>query len=66
MPRDKVLATIVRLLDTTLIRVGSEEYARDNRSYGLTTLRKKHLKIDRRHACASSFAARAASSTTCR
>jgi DNA topoisomerase I len=45
MPRDKVLATVVRLLDTTLIRVGSEEYARDNRSYGLTTLRKKHLKM---------------------
>jgi DNA topoisomerase I len=45
MQRDKVLATVVRLLDTTLIRVGSEEYARDNRSYGLTTLRKKHLKV---------------------
>jgi DNA topoisomerase-1 len=45
MQRDKVLATVVRLLDTTLIRVGSEEYARENRSYGLTTLRKKHLKV---------------------
>ena len=45
MPRNKVLATVVRLLDTTLIRVGSEEYARKNRSYGLTTLRKRHLKI---------------------
>jgi len=45
MPRDKVLATVVRLLDTTLIRVGSEEYARENRSYGLTTLRKKHLSV---------------------
>jgi DNA topoisomerase-1 len=45
MPRDKVLATVVRLLDTTLIRVGSEEYARDNQSYGLTTLRKKHLSV---------------------
>jgi DNA topoisomerase I len=45
MPRDKVLATVVRLLDTTLIRVGSEEYARENRSYGLTTLRKRHLKV---------------------
>jgi len=45
MPRNKVLATVVRLLDTTLIRVGSEEYARENRSYGLTTLRKRHLKI---------------------
>jgi DNA topoisomerase I len=36
----------VQLLDTTLIRVGSAEYARDNQSYGLTTLRKKHLKIE--------------------
>ncbi|WP_370444292.1 DNA topoisomerase IB [Candidatus Burkholderia verschuerenii] len=45
MPRNKVLATVVRLLDTTLIRVGSEEYARENRSYGLTTLRKRHLKV---------------------
>ena len=44
MQRNKVLATVVRLLDTTLIRVGSEEYARENRSYGLTTLRKRHLK----------------------
>ncbi|WP_061171826.1 DNA topoisomerase IB [Caballeronia hypogeia] len=45
MPRNKVLATVVRLLDTTLIRVGSEEYARENRSYGLTTLRKRHLSV---------------------
>jgi DNA topoisomerase-1 len=46
MPCDKVVAVIVQLLDTTLIRVGSVEYARDNQSYGLTTLRKKHLKIE--------------------
>jgi DNA topoisomerase-1 len=46
MPRDKVVAAIVHLLDSTLIRVGSVEYARENRSYGLTTLRKKHLKIE--------------------
>lgn len=45
MPRNKVLATVVRLLDTTLVRIGSEEYARDNKSYGLTTLRKKHLSV---------------------
>ncbi len=45
MPLDKVVAAIVQLLDTTLIRVGSVEYARDNQSYGLTTLRKKHVKI---------------------
>jgi DNA topoisomerase-1 len=46
MPRDKVIAAIVQLLDATLIRVGSVEYARDNQSYGLTTLRKKHVKIE--------------------
>ncbi|MEM5425975.1 DNA topoisomerase IB [Paraburkholderia ferrariae] len=45
MPRNKVLATVVRLLDSTLIRVGSEEYARENRSYGLTTMRKRHLEV---------------------
>ncbi|PVY26583.1 DNA topoisomerase I-like protein [Paraburkholderia silvatlantica] len=45
IPRNKVLATVVRLLDTTLIRVGGEAYVRENRSYGLTTLRKRHLKI---------------------
>lgn len=45
LPREKVLATLVRLLDTTLIRVGNEDYARTNRSYGLTTLRNKHLEV---------------------
>lgn len=44
--RDKVLATAVRLLEITLIRVGNAEYARQNRSYGLTTLHKRHLEID--------------------
>ena len=43
--REKVLATVVRLLDTTLIRVGNVEYSRENRSYGLTTLRKRHLEV---------------------
>jgi DNA topoisomerase-1 len=47
LPRDKVLATIVTLLDKTLIRVGNEHYARENGSYGLTTLRSKHLKHER-------------------
>src|SRR4029079_94807 len=37
LPREKVLATVVRLLETTLIRVGNEEYARENHSFGLTT-----------------------------
>src|SRR5689334_20101435 len=43
LPRDKVLAAIVRLLETTLIRVGNEEYARANGSFGLTTLRNEHV-----------------------
>ncbi len=46
MPVAKVLATVVRLLETTLIRVGNEEYARGNRSYGLTTMHDKHVDID--------------------
>jgi DNA topoisomerase-1 len=45
LPRDKVLATVVRLLETTLMRVGNEEYARANRSFGLTTLRDRHVDI---------------------
>ncbi|MDN7907915.1 DNA topoisomerase IB [Burkholderia diffusa] len=45
MPRDKIVATIVRLLDTTLARIGNAEYARENASYGLTTLRKRHVTI---------------------
>jgi DNA topoisomerase-1 len=43
--RRKVLATIVHLLDTTLIRVGNEDYARENKSYGLTTLRNRHVDV---------------------
>jgi DNA topoisomerase-1 len=46
LPREKVLAAVVRLLETTLIRVGNESYARENRSYGLTTLRDRHADID--------------------
>jgi len=42
LPQEKVLATIVRLLDTTLIRVGNDEYSKQNRSFGLTTLLDKH------------------------
>lgn len=45
LPRKKVLATVVRLLESTLIRVGNEEYARHNNSYGLTTLRDNHVAI---------------------
>ncbi|HEY2748441.1 MAG TPA: DNA topoisomerase IB [Polyangia bacterium] len=46
LPREKILATVVRLLETTLIRVGNEEYARTNHSYGLTTLRDRHVDVD--------------------
>lgn len=45
MPREKVLATVVRLLEVTLIRVGNDEYARTNNSYGLTTMRNRHVKV---------------------
>jgi len=45
LPRQKVVATVVALLEKTLIRVGNEEYARANRSYGLTTLRDAHAKV---------------------
>lgn len=43
LPRERVVATVVRLLDTTGVRVGNAEYARDNGSYGLTTLRDRHV-----------------------
>jgi DNA topoisomerase I len=46
LPRDKVLATVVWLLERTLIRVGTRELARENKSYGLTTLRRRHVEID--------------------
>ena len=46
LSREKVLATVVRLLELTLIRVGNEEYARLNRSFGLTTLKRRHAKVD--------------------
>ena len=45
LPRTKVLAAIVQLLEKTLIRVGNEEYARNNKSFGLTTMRNRHAKI---------------------
>lgn len=48
LPREKVLAIVVRLLETTLIRVGNEEYARVNRSFGLTTMRDRHVAVSDR------------------
>ena len=47
MPREKILAAVLRLLETTLIRVGNDEYARTNRSYGLTTIHNRHVKVTR-------------------
>jgi DNA topoisomerase-1 len=46
LPHERVLAAVVRLLDSTLIRVGNVAYARENNSFGLTTLRDRHVKID--------------------
>jgi len=47
LPREKVLATIVHLLETTLIRVGNGDYAKQNNSYGLTTLKNRHVAVKR-------------------
>jgi DNA topoisomerase-1 len=45
LSRRQILATVVRLLDRTLIRVGNDEYARENKSFGLTTLRRRHVRV---------------------
>src|SRR2546428_1690263 len=45
LPRHKVLATVVQLLERTFIRVGNEEYARDNKSFGLTTMKDRHVEV---------------------
>jgi len=45
LPREKVIATVVHLLDTTMIRIGNDEYAKSNKSYGLTTLTTEHAQI---------------------
>jgi DNA topoisomerase I len=46
LPREKVLATVVHLLESTLIRVGNDDYAKQNNSYGLTTLKNRHAAVD--------------------
>jgi DNA topoisomerase I len=46
MPRTKVLATVVKLLEETSIRIGNDEYRRENRSFGLTTLRNRHVSVN--------------------
>jgi DNA topoisomerase I len=45
LPREKVLATVVQLLEKTFIRVGNEEYAKENKSFGLTTMRNRHVRV---------------------
>ncbi len=45
MPREKVLATVIALLEATLIRIGNEDYAKQNGSFGLTTLRNRHVRV---------------------
>jgi DNA topoisomerase I len=55
LPREKVLALVVRLLDATQVRVGNEEYARSNGSFGLTTLRDRHAKFPGRGKALLSF-----------
>jgi DNA topoisomerase I len=49
LSRERVIATVVHLLDTTNIRVGNDEYARDNQSFGLTTMRDHHVEVDGSH-----------------
>src|SRR6266705_5995733 len=49
LPREKVLATVVRLLERTFIRVGNEEYARENKSFGLTTIKNRHVTVKGDH-----------------
>jgi len=49
MPREKVLAAVVHLLETTQVRVGNDEYARQNQSFGLTTLRNRHARVNGAH-----------------
>ena len=65
LPREKVLALVVKLLDDTQVRVGNAEYARSNGSFGLTTLRDRHARFPRAARRCCSSAARVAPSTMC-
>ena len=49
LPREKVVATVVRLLERTFIRIGNEEYARENKSFGITTMRDRHVTVKGSH-----------------
>ena len=66
LSRRQILATAVQLLDMTLIRVGSDEYAKENRSFGLTTLRDRHVQVDGANLQFSFRRERAAFSARCR
>ena len=66
VPREKVLATVVRLLETTCIRVGNEEYRKENDSFGLTTLRRQARGRERLGRSSSTSTARAARSSASR
>src|SRR5699024_3225786 len=46
LPKEKVVAAVVHLLEATLIRVGNDQYAKENKSYGLTTMRDRHVDIN--------------------
>src|SRR5207248_6397904 len=49
LPRNKILATVVHLLERTFIRIGNDEYARDNKSFGLTTIKDRHVTLKGAH-----------------
>jgi DNA topoisomerase-1 len=51
LPREKVLATVVRLLERTFIRIGNDEYARENNSFGLTTIKDRHVRVKGARLC---------------
>ena len=65
LPRNKVLATVVHLLETTLIRVGNDDYAKHNNSYGLTTLKNRHVAVEGTEIRFRDSLARAESSGPC-
>lgn len=62
---EKVLATIVRLLEISLIRIGNEEYAKENKSFGLTTMRNRHVEVEGRPS-SFNFVAKVAKNTMLR
>jgi len=63
LSREKVLATVVRLLEVSLIRIGNEEYAKENKSFGLTTMRNRHAEVAGTKPSNFNFEGRAAKAT---